>query len=85
MPLPVAEIKKRSRVSVARRKTIVPPKAVVKKDVRSDEEDDEPPSDGLEDCSSSSSVESETSDTSLTNFRIQQKAREEAAASASTR
>ena len=81
MPLPVGEPKKRNRVTVASRRSAIVPKAPSNIDARSDEDDDEPPSDGVEDCSSSSSVESGTSDTSLASFRTQQKIREESAAS----
>ena len=81
MPLPTVETRKRSRFSVAQRRSTIVPKEPQKVTTRSDDEDNEPPSDDEKDSSSRSSVESETSDTSLTNFRIQQKNREEAASS----
>ena len=81
MPPPAVEPRKRNRISVAKRRSGIVPKAPEKITTRSDDEDDEPPSDDAKDSSSSSSVESENSDTSLTDFRIQQKIREESASS----
>ena len=70
MPLPTAAPVKRPRVSIA--KTTTPrPKDPAPCDIRSDEEDNEPPSDEVR-SDSESSVESETSDTSLTAWRATQ-------------
>ena len=81
MPLPPSEPRKRSRVDVANRRLTIAPKPPAQIVARS--EDDEPPSDDVRNSSSSSSVESETSDTSLTDFRNRQKAMGDPAASSS--
>ena len=83
MPLPPAEPRKRSRVVVAKRRLTIAPTPQAKVEARSEDEDDEPTRDDVKISSSRSSVESETSDTSLTEFRNRQKAMADSAASSS--
>ena len=70
MPLPCVEPVKRPRASYAK-KAAGKPKEPAPCDERSADEDDEPPSDDVK-SESDSSVESETSDTSLTEWRARQ-------------
>ena len=70
MPLPTVETAKRPRASLAK-KEAPHPKEPAPCDERSADEDDEPPSD-IAQSDSGSSVESETPDTSLTEWRKKQ-------------
>ena len=70
MPLPTADPGKRPRSSYAK-KSAPNPKEPAPCDERGGDEDDEPPSDVAQ-RDSDSSVESETSDTSLTEWRARQ-------------
>ena len=83
MPLPPTEPRKRNRASVAQRRMAIAQKAPSAVETRSDDEDIEPPSDDAKKPSSRSSVESETSDASLTDFRNRQNLMADQAASSS--
>ena len=79
MPLPTANPVKRPRVSYVK-KAAPRPKDPAPIDERSQDEDDEAASDVVE-SQSDSSVESETSDTSLTAFRATQAQQQDPSAS----
>ena len=83
MPLPTPTSSKRDRESTTnkiRRKTGAP-KEPMPVSERSGDDDDEPPSDAVESCSASISVETDTSDTSLTAWRESQDRKNDPASS----
>ena len=83
MPLPTPAASKRDRESTTnkiRRRTGAP-KEPAPVDERSGDDDDEASSDAIKSCSASSSVETDTSDTSLTAWRESQARKNEPASS----
>ena len=70
---PTTDPRKRNQAIAANRRITIAPKAPAVVGTRSDDDDEEPPSGDAKESISSSSVESETSDAPLTDFRNRQK------------